>query len=53
MKDQLSNTFSIIAAGPAAGLRVASSDFEDIALDIDKSDDAVMELNQKYAKYFS
>ena len=32
----------------AAGLRVASSKSEDIALDVDESDDAVMELNQKY-----
>ena len=32
----------------AAGLRVTSSKSEDIALDVDESDDAVMELNQKY-----
>ena len=30
----------------AAGLRVTSSNSEDIALDVDESDDAVMELNQ-------
>ena len=32
----------------AAGLRVSSSNSEDIALDVDESDDAVMELHQKY-----
>jgi len=37
----------------AAALRVASAGVEDIALDIDESNDAVMELNQKYARYFS
>ena len=37
----------------AAALRVASTDVEDIALDIDESYDAVMDLNQKYARYFS
>ena len=32
----------------AAGLRVVSSKSKDIALDVDESDDAVMELHQKY-----
>ena len=37
----------------AAALRVASAGVEAITLDIDESNDAVMELNQKYARYFS
>ena len=37
----------------AAALRVASASVEAIALDIDESNNAVMELNQKYARYFS
>ena len=37
----------------AAALRVASAGVEAITLDIDESNDAVMELNQKYDRYFS
>ena len=37
----------------AIALCVASAGVEAITLDIDESNDAVMELNQKYARYFS